>query len=129
MAILFRTGFIPRQISPAQLALVDGGSGPGIMAIGMAGLSGSTNLLATVTLPKPSFSYVPFKATLLGVPLVGNVTADGHAVVAELRNSNGKVIIPNLSVGIVGADIDLDQIDLQSGEIVTINDGTLTLSS
>ena len=129
MAILYRTGFVPRQISPAQLAQVDAGAGPGVMAIGAAGMSGSTNLLALVTLPRPSFSYVAYKATLLGVPVVGNVTASGRAVVAELRNSVGTVIIPNLSVGVSGADIDLDQVDLLSGEIVTINDGTLTLSS
>ena len=129
MAILYRTGFVPRQISPAQLAQVDSGSGPGVMAIGMAGLSDGTNLLALVTLQKPSFSYAAFQATLLGVPLVGNVTASGRAVIAELRNSSGTVIIPNLSVGIAGADIDLDAIDLLSGQIVTITDGTLTLSS
>ena len=99
------------------------------MAIGMAGLSGSTNLLALVTLPKPSFSYSAFKATLLGVPLVGAVLTSGRAVIAELRNSAGTVIIPNLSVGTGGADVDLDTIDLLQGQNVTITDGTLTLSS
>ena len=129
MALLYRTGFVPRQISPAQLAQVDAGSGPGVMAIGAAGLSGSANLLAIVTLQKPSFSYAPFQATLLGVPLVGSVLASGHAIIAELRNSAGTVIIPNLSVGVAGADIDLNAIDLLVGQNVTITDGTLTLSS
>jgi len=129
VAILYRTGYVPRQISPAQLAQVDGGAGPGVMAIGMAGLSDGTNLLATVTLPKPSFSYSSHKATLLGVPLFGSITANGRAVIAELRNSAGTVIIPNLSVGVAGAEIDLNTIDLLSGEYVTIIDGTLTLSS
>ena len=129
MAILYRTGFVPRQISPLQLMQVDAGAGHGVMAIGMAGLSGSTNLLALVTLPKPSFSYAPFQATLLGVPLVGNVIADGHAVMAELRNSQGVVIVPNLSVGVAGADVDLNTLDMLAGENVTITDGTLTLTS
>jgi len=66
---------------------------------------------------------------LLGVPLVGSVLASGHAIIAELRNSAGTVIIPNLSVGVAGADIDLNAIDLLVGQNVTITDGTLTLSS
>lgn len=65
---------------------------------------------------------------MLGAPLTGNITGTGTAAKAELHDSNGVPVISGLTVGVAGCDIDLSTTSFVSGEIVTMNDGTLLLA-
>ena len=89
---------------------VDGGAGFGVLVIGTAALSGATGVLATITLPKPSFSVSAGVATMLGVPLSATASATGTAAKAELRDSVGNVIVSGLTVGTSATDIVLSAV-------------------
>lgn len=105
---------------------VDGNTTYGELVIGTSALSGSTGVLATIILQKPSFSIASKVATLLGVPLSVAASATGTAAKAELRDSAGTTIVSGLTVGTSGSDINLTATAITTGETVTITSGTIT---
>ena len=107
---------------------IDNAASFGQLVIGTSALSGATGVLATITLPKPSFSIASAVATLLGVPLSATASATGTAAKAEFRDSTGLVVISGLTVGTSGSDINLNSTSITSGQTVTITSGTITHS-
>lgn len=105
---------------------VDGNSSFGELVIGTASLSGSTGVLATLTLQKPSFTISSKVATLAGTPLSVSASATGTAALAELRDSAGTTIASGLTVGTSATDIVLNTTALSSSETVEITSGTIT---
>ena len=111
---------------------VDGGSSFGTLVIGTSALSGATGVLATITLPKPSFSISGGVATLLGVTLSATASANGVAAKAELRDSAGNVIVSGLTVGgtaegtAAGKDVVLTSATAISGQAVQVTSGPIT---
>jgi hypothetical protein len=105
---------------------VDGGTTFGLLVIGTAALSGATGVLATITLPKPSYSIATKTATLLGVPLSAVASATGTAALAELRDSASNSIVLGLTVATSGANVNLGSVSVTSGQTVTITSGTIT---
>lgn len=109
-----------------------GAGSAGQLVIGTSALSGSTGVLATITLPNPAFTEASQTLTLAGVPLSATASAGGTAALAEVRNNAGTVIIPGLTVGgtaegtASGKDIVLAASTISSGITVTITAGTFT---
>lgn len=123
MALLYRVSSMSVTIPQALLQLVDGGPGFGQLVISDV----SRAPICVVTLQKPSFSYSGGTATLLGVPLTSAPAAvGGVAEFAQLCNSNGDVIIGNLSVGTQGCQVNLSTQTIGLGQEVEITAGALT---
>lgn len=118
--------FLATAVTPASGTSVDANSSFGQIVIGTSSLSGGTGVLATITLPKPSFSIASGVATLLGVPLSASASATGTAAKAEIRDSAGTTIVSGLTVGTTGSDINLNSTSISSGQTVTISSGTVT---
>lgn len=115
-------------ITPASGNCVDGGGSFGVLVIGTSSLAGSgTGVLASFTLQNPSFSYATRTGTLLGVPLAATASGSGTAAKAELRDSNGVVIINGLTVTASGGggDIIINTVTITSGEACSCTSGTL----
>jgi hypothetical protein len=105
---------------------VDGQSGDGQLVIGTSALSGSTGVLATITLQKPSFTIASKVATLAGTPLSATPSANGTAALAELRDSAGNTVISGLTVGTSGTDIIVSTTTITTSVPVQVTAGTIT---
>jgi hypothetical protein len=112
--------------SQAAGVSVDGRSSFGTLVIGTSGLSGTTGVLATIVLQKPSFSIVGKVATLLGVTLSVLASGSGTAALAELRDSDGNTVVSGLTVGTSATDIVITSTSITAGETVSITAGTVT---
>ncbi len=112
--------------SQAAGVSVDGRSSFGTLVIGTSGLSGTTGVLATIVLQKPSFSIVGKVATLLGVTLSVLASGSGTAALAELRDSDGNTVVSGLTVGTSATDIIITSTSITAGETVSITAGTVT---
>jgi len=112
--------------SQAAGVSVDGRSSFGTLVIGTSGLSGTTGVLATIVLQKPSFSIVGKVATLLGVTLSVLASGSGTAALAELRDSDGNTVVSALTVGTSATDIVITSTSITAGETVSITAGTVT---
>lgn len=111
----------------AVAGVIDGGSGPGVIQIGTAGMA---VLLATITLDDPCASSASGGVlTFSGFPKSDtSADATGVAAAARIRDSNGNDVITGLTVGQAGsgADLILDTTNIDAGEIVTLNSATIT---
>lgn len=105
---------------------VDGNTSFGKLVIGTSALSGSTGVLVTITLQKPSFTITGGVATMAGLPLSANATATGTAAKAELRDSAGNTIASGLTVGTSGTDIIIFSTSITSGETVRVSSAAIT---
>ena len=103
-----------------------GAGSAGTLVIGTSALSGSTGVLATITLQNPAFTEGSQVLTLAGVPLSATAFAAGTAALAEIRNNGGTAIVSGLTVGTSGANINLGSVSITSGETVSITSGTVT---
>lgn len=97
----------------------------GSLVIGTSALSGSTGVLATLTLQTAPFTRSGNVITLAGVPLTANATATGTAAKAELRDNSGTAYV-SLTVGTSGTEIILNSTAVTSGQPVVVNSGTIT---
>lgn len=109
---------------------VDAGADEGVLVIGTSALDGVTGVLAEIPLDDPSFAAAAgtgtVSITLEGVPLEANATAGGTAAKAELRDSDGNVIVSGLTVGTSGADIIITSTTIVNGQPVRVTSGTIT---
>jgi hypothetical protein len=110
-------------VTPASGTSVDAAGNFGQLVIGTTGMA---TVLATFTLQNPSFSFATRTATLLGTPLTATASASGTAAVGQLRDKNGTVIVPALTVGTSGTDIIINSTTITSGETCTCTAGTIT---
>lgn len=105
---------------------MDAGASFATLVIGTSGLTGSTGVLATVTLPKPSGTKTGGVLTLAGTPVTTTASATGTAAKAELRDSNALVIASGLTVGTSGTDIIINATAISTGQTVQLNSGSIT---
>jgi len=104
-----------------------GTSTAGSLVIGTSLLSGSTGILATITLSATPATIVSNTVlTLSGVPLSATASATGTAALAEIRNNAGTVIVSGLTVATSGGDITINSTAISSGQTVQITAGTIT---
>jgi len=92
----------------------------GKLEIGTAGMAA---VLATFTLDATSGTISNGVLTLSGFPKTVAAAAGGTAAAARLRTSANADVVTGLTVGISGADINLDNTSIASGQNVTINAG------
>ena len=102
------------------------GTVAGTLVIGTAALSGSTGVLATMTLSATPATVSGKVLTLSGVPLSATASATGTAALAELRNNAGTVIVSGLTVGTSGTDVIVSSTSITSGQNVQVTSGTIT---
>lgn len=118
----------PTAVKAARMTAVrdaiDGGGGPGYIEIGTSGMA---VVLATVPLSAVS-GTVSGGVLTLDLPKSDPSAAGGAnlAEVARIRNSAGVDIVTGLTVGITGADIDIDNTSIKAGQVVTVSSGTIT---
>jgi hypothetical protein len=112
--------------STAAGASVDGQVSFGQLVIGTASLSGATGIIATVQLPKPSFTIVGKTSTLNGVSIAFTASAAGTAALAELRDSAGNTIVAGLTVGVSGTNVIVNSVSYGLSEPGTVTGGTIT---
>lgn len=103
---------------------IDGGTGPGVLQIGTAGMA---TVLAEFTLNDPCGTVSGSVLTLSGFPKSDtSANATGTAAAARIRDSAGNDVITGLTVGTTGSDINLDSVSITAGQTVTINSATIT---
>lgn len=103
---------------------IDGGTGPGVLQIGTAGMA---TVLAEITLGDPCGTVSGPVLTFLGFPKSDtSANATGIAAEARIRDSSGNDVITGLTVGTSGSDINLDSTNITAGQTVTINSATIT---
>ena len=123
MAVNYSTGLKTTRMT-AVIDAIDAGSGPGTLEICSAAFAA---VLATIILDDPSFTVSGAVITMAGVPRSDtSADATGTAAVARIKDSDGNVIINNLTVGVGTGDIQLNSVALSSGQTVTITAGTIT---
>jgi len=100
----------------------------GTIVIGTSTLSGATGVLATGVLSATPFSISGGVITMLAVPITTTASATGTAALAELRNTGGTAIVSGLTVNTSAADVIIANVNVTSGQTVSINSGTITHS-
>lgn len=113
-------------LANARLQLVTDAIGSGgVLEIGTVGMGA---VLATVPLNNPPFKQGPRQIELLGVPLHdGDAAQSGTAVVAQIKDDDGNVVISGLTVGPIGsgANIEMSNVNVQQHQIVDLVSGVI----
>lgn len=128
MALTYNT-----TVSNARLTVVrdaiDQGAAAGVLVIGTSALAGGAGgTLVTFTLNDPCGTVAAKVLTFSGTPKSATASASGTAAKAELRDSNGVVIVNGLTVGLSGsgANIILDSVAIINTRTVFMTAGTIT---
>jgi len=113
----------------ATLSRIDNHISPASLEICTASYAA---VLCIITLSRPSFSVggsPPSCAlTMLGVPKSGTAIGSGVAALARIKDGSGIAVINGLTVGTTGADINLNSVNISTGQSVTVSTGTITHS-
>lgn len=125
-----RMQFVNDVVSSKSFVASSGPALAGKLVIGTNGLSGTTGVLATFTLPATPFNVTagpPTKLDLItGGGLSVTASASGTAALAEFRNFSDGVVISGLTVGVAGTDIILSSTAITAGNAVIVTAGTIT---
>ena len=121
-----RMQLVADLIASKTAASSTGTATAGSLVIGTSALSGSTGVLATVTLSATPGTVAGSVLTLSGVPLSATASATGTAALAEFRNNAGTVIVSGLTVGTSATDIIINSTAISSGQTVQVTSGTIT---
>lgn len=106
---------------------VDAIGDAGTLTLGTSDLDGAgTGELAFVPLANPPFTINNGVMTLASVPRTVLAEATGVAELAELRHSDGTVVVSGLTVGTVGTDIIINAVEISEGQTVQVYAGTIT---
>ena len=96
----------------------------GKLEIGTAGMA---TVLATITLANPAAPAASSGVLTFTMPQSDTSADDtGTAAAARIRDSVDTDIVTGLTVSTSGADINLDNTSITSGQTVTINSATIT---
>lgn len=105
---------------------LDGGSGVAYLQICT---SAYALVLATIPLLKPSWTLSAGVLSMRGCPLsTSSADHGGTAAAARFMDSDGKVWIQNLIVGVGTGDIQLNALGIIAGQIITLTMGTISHS-
>ncbi|QJP14671.1 hypothetical protein G3545_14075 [Starkeya sp. ORNL1] len=104
---------------------IDAGSGPGTLEIATTGFA---SVLAILTLADPCGTVSGSVLTLDTTPAIEDSAANatGTAAVARIKDSNGNVIVNNLTVGTSATDIVLTSTSITTGQLVQVTSATFT---
>lgn len=106
---------------------IDGGSGAGVIEIGTTGMG---TVLAQITLADPCGTVSGGVLTFSGFPRSDtSANATGVAAAAVIKASDGTVVVSGLTVGTSGTDIILDTANIDAGEVVTLNNASITAAA
>ena len=126
MAINYSTAVKNTRMTATRDA-VDGGSGPGKLNIYSAAYAA---LLVSIVLADPSGAVANGILTLSGMPKFGTgLPAAGggtNAALAKIVDSADTVIADGLTVGTVGTNVIIDNINIAENQVVNLNSGTIT---
>jgi hypothetical protein len=86
-------------------------------------------ILATIILPKPSFTLSGGVLTLNGAPLSAVCALSGTAALAQFQDSNATWWVQGLTVGTSAADIILNSVSLVAGQVATCTGAALTAAA
>lgn len=125
MAVTYSTTAKNNRLQ-AVIDLLDAGGGPAVLVIGTSALSGGTGVLATIPLADPCATKSGGVLTLAGMPKSATASGTGTAAKAELRDSDGTVVVSGLTVDTSAADIIINAVEISSGQTVQITSGTIT---
>ena len=97
----------------------------GVLEIGTTGMA---TVLATINLGNPAGTSASGVLTFSGFPRSDTAAdASGTAAAARIRTATGGTdIVTGLTVGLSGADIILDSVNITAGQTVTINSASIT---
>lgn len=103
------------------------GSGTATAGSLVIGTTAMATVLATITLSATPGVASGTALNISGLPLSSTASATGTAVVAEVRNNAGTVIISGLTVGVSGsgADIIINSVSITSGQTVQLTAGVI----
>ena len=107
------------------ITAIDSQAAVGTIEIGTSGLAA---VLVIVSLQKPSFSQASGVINMHGVPLSGTATGTGTAASARIKDGAGTIQVSGITVGTSGSDINLNSVTINNGQVVTLNNGTITHS-
>jgi hypothetical protein len=124
MAVTYSTATKQARLE-AVIAKIDAGAGPGTLEIGTASMA---SVLAVLTLADPSGTASGGTLTFDFDPDISDTSANnsGTAAAAQIKDSDGNVIISGLTVGTSATDIVLDSVSITAGQTVTLTTGTIT---
>ena len=107
------------------VAAIDAGAGAGKLEIGTTGMA---TLLAEFTLADPCGTVSGPVLTFDFDPGISDTSANntGTAAAAQIKDSNGVVVVSGLTVGTAGTDIIIDNASITTGQTVTLTVGTIT---
>jgi hypothetical protein len=101
---------------------IDAGAGPGKINLYTAGYAA---LLVSIALADPSGTIADGILTLSGMPKSGIGVASGDAAIAKIVDSNDGVVADGLTVGTVGANIIIDNVNIAVGQTVNLTSGSI----
>ena len=102
---------------------IDGGGGAGKINIYTAAYAA---LLVSIPLAATSGTVAAGALTLSGMPKSGTGAGAGNAAIARIMNFADTVVADGLTVGTVGTDILIDNVNIAVGQTVNITAGTIT---
>lgn len=123
MAVIYSTATKTARMN-AVVTQIDAGAGAGVLQIGTTGMA---TVLAEFTLNDPCGTVSGAVLTFSGFPKSDtSANATGTAAAARIRDSNANDVVTGLTVGLSGSDINLDSLNITTGQTVTLNSATLT---
>lgn len=122
MAINYVTALKNTRMTAVRDA-IDAGAGAGKINIYNAGY---TNLLVSIALADPSGTIAAGALSLSGMPKSGTGVFAGNAAIARIYDSADTLVADGLTVGTVGTDIIIDNVNIAVGQNVNITAGTIT---
>lgn len=103
---------------------IDGGSGPGVLALYSAGYA---TRIAEFELARPCGTISGRVLTFSGMPRVDAAAANsGTPVLARFEDAGGNVIRNALTVGTSGTDVIISSATVDAGDVVTLLSATIT---
>ena len=83
-------------------------------------------LLVSITLADPASSVTGAVLTLLGMPKSGTGVGAGNAAIARILDSTDTMVAEDLTVGTVGTNIIIDNVNIAVSQTVNLTAGTIT---
>jgi hypothetical protein len=110
----------------ATILQIDANASPAYIEIATASFAAT---LVTIVLSDPSFTESGGVITMAGAPKSGVAAGAGTAAVARIKDGGGTTKVNNLSVGVSGADVNLNSVSISIGQTVTLTSATITHSA
>ena len=121
MAVNYPTSVKTTRMQAVRDA-IDAGAGPGTVEICSAAYAA---VLIIFTLSDPGSTVATDTLTLAGMPKAANAAAGGTAAVARIKDSDGTVVVNNLTVGTSGTEVIISSTTITNGAAYSLTAGTI----